>query len=173
MVVGSSERLALLVSGGPLGFPLPVAAVFGYAVDCAVVVEARPSDLYLTETTTIIVFGPLLVLVGISFFCSLLFTFAVFALPFFVGLTIGTWAFHTGAGVLGGVAAGLMAGWSRVLEHPMQKHTISAVVRLTVDQSRSSTDMEELAGLFGRAMTAFMAINEGRRLQKPKPGGGP
>ncbi|WGD53501.1 hypothetical protein QA641_06190 [Bradyrhizobium sp. CB1650] len=57
-----------------------------------------------------IIFGPLLVLVGIGFFCWLLFTFAVFALPFFVGMTIGTWAFHTGAGVLGGAAAGLMAG---------------------------------------------------------------
>ncbi|KYK44758.1 hypothetical protein A1D31_36005 [Bradyrhizobium liaoningense] len=57
-----------------------------------------------------IIFGPLLVLVGIGFFCWLLFTFAVFALPFFVGLTLGTWDFHTGAGVLGGAAAGLMAG---------------------------------------------------------------
>ena len=57
-----------------------------------------------------IIFGPLLVLVGIGFFYWLLFTLAVFALPFFVGLTIGTWAFHTGAGVLGGAAAGLMAG---------------------------------------------------------------
>ena len=39
-----------------------------------------------------IIFGPLLVLVGIGVFCGLLFTLAVFALPFFVGLTIGTWA---------------------------------------------------------------------------------
>ncbi|WP_430641873.1 hypothetical protein [Bradyrhizobium nanningense] len=37
-----------------------------------------------------IIFGPLLVLVGISFVCWLLFTLAVFALPFFVALTIGT-----------------------------------------------------------------------------------
>ena len=72
--------------------------------------KARPSDLYLTEYTAMIIFGPLLVIVGIGFFCWLLFTLAVFALPFFVGLTIGIWAFHTGAGVLGGIAAGLVAG---------------------------------------------------------------
>ena len=57
-----------------------------------------------------IIFGPLLVIVGISFFCWLLFTLAVFALPFFAGLTIGIWAFHSGAGVLGGIVVGLVAG---------------------------------------------------------------
>jgi hypothetical protein len=72
--------------------------------------KARPSDLYLTEYTAMIIFGPLLVIVGIGFFCWLLFNLAVFALPFFVGLTIGIWAFHTGAGVLGGIAVGLVAG---------------------------------------------------------------
>ena len=57
-----------------------------------------------------IIFGPLLVIVGIGFFCWLLFNLAVFALPFFVGLTIGIWAFHTGAGALGGIIVGILAG---------------------------------------------------------------
>jgi len=57
-----------------------------------------------------IIFGPLLVIVGIGFFCWLLFTLAVFALPFFVGLTVAIWAFHTGAGVLGGIIVGVVAG---------------------------------------------------------------
>ena len=57
-----------------------------------------------------IIFGPLLVVVAISFFCWLLFNLAVFALPFFAGLTTGIWAFHTGAGVLGGIAVGVVAG---------------------------------------------------------------
>ena len=57
-----------------------------------------------------IIFGPLLVIVGIGFFCWLLFNLAVFALPYFAGLTIGIWAFHTGAGVLGGIAVGVVAG---------------------------------------------------------------
>ena len=57
-----------------------------------------------------IVLGPLLVLSAIGFFCWLLFTLAAFALPFFVGLTVGTWAFHTGAGALGGIIVGAIAG---------------------------------------------------------------
>ena len=57
-----------------------------------------------------IIFGPLLVIAGICFICWLLFTLAVFALPFFVGLTLGIWAFHSGAGVLGGILVGLVAG---------------------------------------------------------------
>ncbi len=56
------------------------------------------------------IFGPLLVIVGIGFICWLLFTLAVFALPLFASLTIGIWAFHTGAGVLGGIAVGLVTG---------------------------------------------------------------
>ena len=57
-----------------------------------------------------LVLGPLLVLAAIGFFCWLLFTLAAFALPFFVGLTVGMWAFHTGAGALGGVIVGSAAG---------------------------------------------------------------
>ncbi len=57
-----------------------------------------------------IIFGPLLVIVGIGCFCWLLFNLAVLALPLFAGLTIGIWAFHTGAGVLGGIAVSVVAG---------------------------------------------------------------
>jgi len=42
--------------------------------------KARPSDFYLTETSTMIIFGPMLVLVGIGFCCWLLFTLAVLML---------------------------------------------------------------------------------------------
>jgi hypothetical protein len=56
-----------------------------------------------------IIFGPLLVIAGIGFFCWLLFTLAVFALPFYAGLTVGVWAFHTGAGWLGGAVVGVIA----------------------------------------------------------------
>ncbi|MCP3418610.1 hypothetical protein NLM16_31320 [Bradyrhizobium brasilense] len=57
-----------------------------------------------------IILGPLLVIFAIGFFCWLLFLLAALALPPFVGLTIGIWAFHTGAGMLGGIALGLVAG---------------------------------------------------------------
>jgi hypothetical protein len=72
--------------------------------------KARPSELDLTETTAMFVFGPLLVITSIGIFCWLLFTLAVFALPFFVGLTVGVWAFHTGAGALGGIIVGAVEG---------------------------------------------------------------
>ena len=72
--------------------------------------KARPSELDLTETATMLFLGPLLVLAAIGSFCWLLFTLAAFALPFFVGLTVGMWAFHTGAGALGGIIVGAVAG---------------------------------------------------------------
>ncbi len=45
----------------------------------------------------------------IGFFCWLLFTLAVFALPLFIGVSAGTWAWHTGAGWLGAILVGLVA----------------------------------------------------------------
>jgi hypothetical protein len=41
--------------------------------------------------------------------CWLLFTLAVFALPFFAGVSAGTWAYQTGAGWLGAILVGLVA----------------------------------------------------------------
>lgn len=49
-------------------------------------------------------------LAAIALFCWLLFTLAVFALPFFVAVSAGTWAYHTGGGWLGAIVVGLIAG---------------------------------------------------------------
>lgn len=70
--------------------------------------------------TTMFIFGIILSIAAIGFFCWLLFTLAVFALPFFAGVTAGGWAYHTGAGWLGAiligtVAAGPALGFGRVL----------------------------------------------------------
>ncbi|SEM01377.1 hypothetical protein [Xaviernesmea oryzae] len=51
----------------------------------------------------------ILSLAAIGFLCWLLFTLAVFALPFLLGVSAGTWAWHTGAGWLGAVLVGLVA----------------------------------------------------------------
>ncbi|RUV25026.1 hypothetical protein [Mesorhizobium sp. M5C.F.Ca.IN.020.32.2.1] len=48
-------------------------------------------------------------LAAIVALCWLLFTLAVFALPLFAGVTLGFWAYGTGAGVLGGVLVGAVA----------------------------------------------------------------
>jgi hypothetical protein len=57
-----------------------------------------------------IVIGILLGAVGIGFFCWLLFTLAVYALPFFVSVAAGLAAFHGGAGVIGAIVVGIVAG---------------------------------------------------------------
>jgi len=53
--------------------------------------------------------GILLSIAAIGFFCWLLFTLAVSALPFFAGVSAATWAYHTGAGWLGAILVGLVA----------------------------------------------------------------
>lgn len=54
--------------------------------------------------------GLLLNPVGIGLFCWLIFTLAVYALPFFVAINAGIWAFHSGAGVLGTLVVAVAAG---------------------------------------------------------------
>jgi hypothetical protein len=94
-----------------VGFPLPLSPTLGYTSGRAVVVvEGATVRPFLTETIAMIIFGPLLVIAAIGFFCWLLFTLAVFALPFYAGLMIGIWAFHTGAGWLGGIIVGIITG---------------------------------------------------------------
>ena len=66
------------------------------------------------------IFGILLSIAAIGFFCWLIFTLAVFALPLFVGVSAGSWALHTGAGwlgaiIVGTVAAGLTLGVGQML----------------------------------------------------------
>jgi hypothetical protein len=57
-----------------------------------------------------LILGIVLSAFGIGFFCWLLFTLAVYALPFFAGMTAGLAAFHSGSGVLGALIIGVLAG---------------------------------------------------------------
>ena len=56
-----------------------------------------------------IILGIILSVAAIGFFCWLLFTLAVFALPFFAGVGTALWAYHTGAGWLGAIVVGVIA----------------------------------------------------------------
>ena len=47
---------------------------------------------------------------AIGFFCWLLFTLAIYALPTFIGAWIGIFAYRTGAGIPGAAFVGLIAG---------------------------------------------------------------
>ena len=92
-------------------FPLPSPPTIGYTLICAVVVvEGATVTSFVTEATTMLVIGFILSMFGIGLFCWLIFTLAVYALPFFVGLTAGMAAFHSGAGVIGALLVGIVAG---------------------------------------------------------------
>ena len=54
--------------------------------------------------------GLLLNFAGIGLFCWLIFTLAVYALPFFVALNAGMMALHGGAGIFGAPLVGIVAG---------------------------------------------------------------
>jgi len=57
-----------------------------------------------------LVIGIILSIFGVGLFCWVIFTLAIYALPFFVGLTAGMAAFHSGAGVLGALLVGIVVG---------------------------------------------------------------
>lgn len=73
------------------------------------VVDGATVSPILTETTTMIVLGMLGSFAVIGLLCWLLFTLAVFALPFFVGMTVGLWSHETGAGLFGAFLIGAFA----------------------------------------------------------------
>jgi hypothetical protein len=54
--------------------------------------------------------GIVLGIFGLGFFCWLLFTLAVYALPFLAGLVMGLAAFDGGSGALGALAIGILVG---------------------------------------------------------------
>ena len=57
-----------------------------------------------------VIIGIILSIFGIGFFCWLLFTLAIHALPFFAGMTAGIAAYHNGSGPLDGIVVGMLAG---------------------------------------------------------------
>ncbi len=75
-----------------------------------VVVEGATVRPFVAESATMIVIGLVLSAFGIGFLCWLLFTLAVYALPLFAGMTAGLAAYHSGAGVLGALVVGFVAG---------------------------------------------------------------
>jgi hypothetical protein len=74
-----------------------------------VVVEGAAVD-FVRETTTMIIIGIVLSVVGLAYLCWLLFVLAAYALPFFAGLTAGLAAYHSGSGPIGAIVVGAIAG---------------------------------------------------------------
>jgi hypothetical protein len=75
----------------------------------------RERSLYANGATTMRVLGPVLNTVGLGLFCGLIFTLAVYAVPFFVAVSIGMLTFHSGAGVIGALLVGIIVGASTIV----------------------------------------------------------
>ena len=81
-----------------------------------VVVEGATPATAVTGAITMIIVGILLNVVGLGVICWALFTLAVHALPFFVGLTAGIYSFQAGMGPFGAIVIGfIVAGFAFVL----------------------------------------------------------
>ena len=80
-----------------------------------------------------LVIGLVLSVVGIGFFCWLLFTLAIYALPFFAGLSAGLAAYHSGAGVTGAIIVAVLAGSATLMVGQIVFATVySPLIRVAV-----------------------------------------
>jgi hypothetical protein len=73
-----------------------------------VVVEGATPENPVTGAITMVIVGILLNVVGLGVLCWALFTLAVHALPFFVGLTAGIYSFQIGMVPFGAIAIGFI-----------------------------------------------------------------
>jgi hypothetical protein len=72
-------------------------------------VEAQTVQLC-TECSAMIIVGLILSVFAIGFFCWLLFTLAVYALPLFIGITAAFSAYHHGSGIFGAILIAALVG---------------------------------------------------------------
>lgn len=80
-----------------------------------------------------LVLGLLLNIAGIGLFCWLIFTLAVFALPFFVGLNVFMMALHSGAGIFEAAIAGIAtSGVTLAIGQTAFAMTRSVIIRATI-----------------------------------------
>lgn len=75
----------------------------------------------------------ILSVIGLGFLCWLLFSLAVYALPFFIAVTIGYFAFENGAGLIGAIGIALFAGAAALVLGQLAFATIrSPIIRLAL-----------------------------------------
>jgi hypothetical protein len=76
-----------------------------------VVVEGATPATPVTGAITMIIVGILLNVVGLGVICWALFTLAIHAFPFFVGLTAGIYSFQIGMGPFGAIVIGFIVAY--------------------------------------------------------------
>ena len=80
-----------------------------------------------------IIIGILLNIAGLGVLCWAMFRLAVYALPFFVGVTAGLYALQTGAGPLGAIVVGIVSSaFALVVGQYAFAVTRSAIVRFVI-----------------------------------------
>lgn len=91
------------------GKGIPNAREIDYSWVCAVVVvEGATLATFVTGPITMLAIGILLNIIGLGILCWALFALAIYALPFFVGMTVGICSFQAGAGPLGAILVGFV-----------------------------------------------------------------
>ena len=77
--------------------------------------------------------GIILNILGLGFFCWVLFTLAIYALPFFVGMTAGLYAHQSGTGPLGAIGLGIVAAaFVLVVGQTIFSFVRTPILRITV-----------------------------------------
>jgi hypothetical protein len=80
-----------------------------------------------------LIIGIILAFVALAYLCWLLFALAVYALPFFAGLSAGLAAYHSGSGPIGAIIVGVVAGAVTVLLGQVAFATVrSPLIRATI-----------------------------------------
>jgi len=98
-----------------------------------VVVEGATPETLVTGAITMIIVGILLNVVGLGVICWALFTLAIHALPFFVGMIVGIYTYQTGTGPFGAIVVGFVAGgFTLVLGQYAFSVARSPVMRLVI-----------------------------------------
>jgi len=98
-----------------------------------VVVVEGAAVTHFTETTTMFAISLVLSVAGVGFCCWLLFTLAIYALPFFTGLTAAFAAYHSGCGILGAIIVAVMVGAATLgIGRMAITRTRSGVARLAI-----------------------------------------
>jgi hypothetical protein len=98
-----------------------------------VVVEGVTLATVVAGTITMLIIGVLLNIVGLGIICRALFALATHAMPFFVGMTMGIYSFHTGAGPFGAIFMGFAtAGLTLVVGQYAFSIARSPIVRLVI-----------------------------------------
>jgi len=80
-----------------------------------------------------LIIGIILAIVALAYLCWVLFALAVYALPFFAGLSAGLAAYHSGSGPIGAIIVGAVAGAVTLLLGQVAFATVrSPLIRATV-----------------------------------------